>query len=1720
MKIKFIYSKLLFVFLFITTAYPVLSQVYPTSVTPVALGPCSIYFDDFYSAIKPKLQLNVQLHDQSIPSRDVYLSLKMTGPGIQIRSVPGVRPSGPLTLYSGQPNIVTGGDLADIFDFNRLIFSGITRQQLETNGRLPEGQYTLCFTIYDYEQNVVLSQEHCIVVQLALSDPPTIIAPACGSVVTQIEPPNFIFNWMLTNSNSQIDYANTQYQINLYEITTNTEYPAKAILNNQALLIWQSELLSSYVYNYTIADPVLETGKRYAYTIQAIENYPRTQIKNNGYSAPCWFYYGYPEGGEIPLISPEDNRMLSLSDQGTFIWERPANTISGQLVSYDFKLVKINTDQTAEDAILNNQAITTYTSNPGLDKKSAYTLSNERLNSFEKMKPYAWQVTGKSGQQIIAKSKVNTFIGPPPIENFYAANFLIEVTEITAYDTLTNLISGTGKTLLKESNPNYTSFRFNNVRLESIGNNKWLMIGGEIRDEILISAYTIQPKEITENGILTFQPDSIFITHQELRLGGICSWEIPLAMANNKKPILRSRYTKLQLANYSFTLGNEQPFFLREDYTFPLLEPYGFNLLVQKTSAIKVVQNKYDLGIEGFIELPSKVNDLIGTTVMVPFKNQQQLFYMEENNPNYTTEQIAFVANTNYGIRGKHYFIDISERKSPGDHRADSLWKGVYFQYAELIIPVDGDDSKQLISDRELNVSVYNDFADSNEFFVDPAGLTFKCTIPFSSDDTIKFNTFPSSSTVFLIDIQQNLFRKGHLTGDIQIPVIDTARFFPFTIPVTNYGFQKGNIDESLVDLEFVFNAKGAIEEQVEMKITRAVFKGNNRIEMDIDAAWTHFQTELKNLQGFTAWGNGNIGFDNPNTPASLNSQAFAKSGDYNMVIDYVGCGRDRNVYAFGVSAKMNMAENIAGENSAPVVNAYSMYVNPLLSGVFTGSGSDVSSVLPGFTQTDTSGVSDATQASTSNLSDDLLAYSEDAGIDIRDTSSVSDNKNVLISSNTIATLKTILEAAEMVILFIDEEKVGKARDYITVGYQALNSNLVQTAIDKDPKEFLDDLMLNALEGVIRRVNQPIINATTKATGKFRNFVNTKAVVPINNQIDSLVSKIFDKIQTQLINNIENDQAREAITAIVKTAKNSMVSQIKMSVANSFENNVTSKITNFIENAISKQITDFIAEQIRYMGVELIKNGKNANISINHIIQNAGNLFENLGDTIVDGVKSISLKNILNTGKNLVLDACNGIDWNKILQDIGRECASQGFNALVGDALSGMLNDENGIASSILKNVSFDFSNMGDKIKNGEIDKIVKFDPTYIKIQTAACDVEGMLKHTKDDPVYGDHWRAMVRVALKKPKKITIEALFITGKTSYSVPLSDNYVVPVDPSDEAAYQAYQEEQEAMASDTTIFSYWFASIDVEGINISLSPIPLSLYGIGGYAFHHMQRSSPTAPVEPCRQNKLGLGMKFKFYDTPVSGKIVQLDMQLEVVINQGAWSMEMFTFADVGNFKFKNTELPPLATCTGVIGYYSAIKTFKGQLDIKFNTSPILCAGGQMAFNFDGLNNKWFVYAGTQQNPIYAKLLCKDWLSITSFIEANNAGFSAGVNLNIDIKAKTPWIKLTAVKFRGFGEMYIKLDTYVDIDFDPKFALKEAYVYLSAGAAIGVDYEVAGGNTKRLTLAGISVGGYAHYKAAPEGFIKGGLRGEITIIGISCGFDMNVNYDLGSRSDNS
>jgi hypothetical protein len=367
--------------------------------------------------------------------------------------------------------------------------------------------------------------------------------------------------------------------------------------------------------------------------------------------------------------------------------------------------------------------------------------------------------------------------------------------------------------------------------------------------------------------------------------------------------------------------------------------------------------------------------------------------------------------------------------------------------------------------------------------------------------------------------------------------------------------------------------------------------------------------------------------------------------------------------------------------------------------------------------------------------------------------------------------------------------------------------------------------------------------------------------------------------------------------------------------------------------------------------------------------------------------------------------------------------------------------------------------------------------------------VRGTLIFTKDDPVYGDSWQADVFARVKVPNKdnpIEITAFFLNGKTT------------------------QQPQN--------FTYWFAKLSVMGFTIPLNPAPVIWYGVDGFAYSKMKRSNPTTVI-PDKTNKFGVGCKFYFYDQQSSGKTYMFDLGAEAEFNDGGFYIQLVGDASVLNYQ-KTTEgkykSPGFVTGTGTLGYYKTPELTKiaGNFSVKLNTEPIICAGGDVGLDLRG-PNYWKVWVGTQQNPIGIKILCKDFLSNTAYMEVSNSGFQAGLAMNVALSAKSPWLEFTGIKVRGFADLNFGYNAHTSISWDPTFTINEASISAWLSADIGIDYETPA-TSNSLTLAGISLSGTLTYKSQPDSELHGSMSGSITVIGFSLGFNTPINYSLSKK----
>lgn len=1679
-------------FLLLALSMKQFGQIYPSGITTTMYQPYTIFLDEYANPINPKIKATVVFTDFTEPSWDMYLKLRITGPNFTIESKPNLRPPQAFNVIPGVPFEISGADLDWYFNNDNLNFSGITRAQLEANNnRLPEGFYTFCFEVLDYETNRKISLPNCGSAYLALNDPPLVIAPVCGNAIENLNQQNILFQWQIANTNGNLNVASLNYQIDIYEVNNNYSNPQNAIINNQALPIWQSQPISQNSFLYGPTEPPLEKGKRYVFTVKAIEQ-GKSQIKNNGFSQACWFYYGYPEGGTIELVKPSDNHQFTLSENGIFAWKKPSNVInSTQMVGYNIQIAPLYDGQDPENAIINNSPFYQYYIPASTSLSKTTIIPTEDMMRLQRMKPYVWQIKGNSGQQEIAKSPVYRFVGPPIIEKFYAGGFEVFVTHLNTYDSLTNRISGKGRIVLNTEGQN-PEFNFTNIKLDPIGNNTWVMVDGQIDDKIILNPYKLTPDSVIANKSADFIVDSIHVTLQNVLIGGFVSWKFPLGITGNTMPYFNAKRQNMMLAT-NYKLSSMDYNTLSQTYKYTLLEPGGFTMQVDNTSQVYVYNSNYNLRFNGVIELPPSVKDGINTTVKVPFYNAGQLFYIKQADIN-TSEGIRLVNNTSMDLKPRDYIFDFSEKMSPGDFAADSTWKGFYMSKSGLMIPVNAESSGQISASGQLSESIYNAANDSTQMFVTQNGLTLKASTAYNPvGDTLRFNTFPAVDNHFRISITDNYVNLSHLTGKIQVPVLDTAGAFPYFIKLDEYGFGTGYLINALNNYTFTFNASGAQEQQINATITRALFKNNNRLEMEMNLVWPHFSLTLNQLQKFCAWGNGNIGFETPNGILPLTYQATGKASAYDIQTDRVGCGRVANVYSFGISSRIIMADDISGDVGAPIVNSYSMYKNPLLSGDFTtmafNMGNDSLSVNPDSIQ------SSVTDNLTTNLNQTLndLGVNSGGGGGGGDVSGGGGNSggNPIIPSSVYMDMLKVVTMAETFVQFIDSASRPKAQDYITVIKQILNSDEVKKLVNTSPEQLVNDLIMEAADAVVRKINRPIQNISDKACTKIRTAINHDVVLPVTSRIDSIIGKALDRVRDRIVDAIgdEDETIKNIVKATVNTVKTELCNEIRISINTAVETNVTSKITGFIQVGITGKVTGFVNSEIKTIANNIIQTGVGNSVNLNNIIQNAETLFKDIGDTIADAVKSINLNTIKNTTENVADDIVEGIDFNRIGENILSSLASQGVSALITNVIKDQLGDVGGgIAAAALSSVKFDFSNMGDKLKNGQIDQIVKFDFTNIYITTSAADIQGQLKFTKDDPIYGDSFQAMVMVKVKVPKKenpITGTLKFINGKTTQG---------------------------------EVFPYWFFSGKILGLGLKLGSIPFTIDGFEGTVYSKMKRVGQSDPT-PFKDNKYGVGARMFLFDTPTAGKIIIFDVGLDVIINNGGFAIELNGNANIGNLKANNSapgaSLFSVATATGYIGYYSEEKRFQGAFGVKFNTAPLLCAGGEMGVKVDGMNHTWQVYIGKKATPVEAKILCKDNLKSGGYFDMKNSGIEAGFFLNVAVDAETPWIGGDNLKVKGWAYFGFGIDAYTTVSFEPSFKINEAYISVWANAGIGFDYQTPI-NSGSVTIAGVSLSGSLLYINHERAEVHGQMDGSVTILNIDFGVGMRVDYDIDNK----
>lgn len=1659
---------ILSVLFFIGNLLPVIAQQnFPVKVNTTINPPYSPYFEDYFSPLSNKWESTILFNDFSEPEWEVKLKFSIESNKVRIQTRQDFIPSQPIRIFPGVPTTISGADLSPYFQYQNLNLAGVTAQSISQNGRLPEGFYNFCIEVLDYKTGTPLSLKSCYSFWIQLNDEPISITPVCGSVVKPNPTQNIAFQWHQSNAVSP-NSLGTEYNLTLYEITDFTINPLNAIQNNKVLKIFESGFLNQNTYIYDMTAPVLDVGKKYIYTIQARDIEGKDVFKNKGVSQPCWFWYGYQVNGNISIQQPLNGAGFSLSDPLYFKWSSPDKLLNNQSFNYYLKIVKFDTTQVPEDAMISNPVWYEETTNI-TNRRYPYDILLKR--KLDPQANYAWQVTAYSEGQVIASSPVYTFKGPGVIEEFRAGMQTVKVK--TTFNQNLNDLSGVATVTLSEDGKTQ-DVSFSHLRIIDVAG-RYVLDNGSIEADLEDTTLIALNPAKSENKEAYFHPKRFRLNKESLDLYGNVTWEIPHPVTSFKKAYATSVFTWI---NYDIMKlrGNAV---LNSKNQFILLDPYEFNINLHTSSDFLIGENTYYLRFDGDVVFTEAIKgtDITAGKVKIPFSQAAQLFYIINNDVNLSNNIMA-LANSNLVIAPASYIIDLSETQSPPKLSENLFWKGVYFPKYKIQYNSDADKFGQLVFTKPLEQLVEQTPSDNNINWIDATGLNFFLFKKFASSDLTTFNKFPSLLNTLKIEVQKNTIKNSVLSGSIIIPFISTSKRHPFTCPISNNGFEPGYLD-SLDASAFTFN-KGAGEQEVNITITRAVFADRERLDLTLDLDWPYLNVSQKSLTGFKAWGNYNIGFVFPNGSMLLTNQISGSISSYPVTFDGIGAGNSNGAYAFALTGKAVIAEDISGESGPPVVNVYSTAPNSLLPQtpyVAPSEPDKVASIIS-IPQTQNS-----YEDNINIIANDFRKQLYQSSTRVTSVDATDENLTEVLTTPTTSQVSI-------------EEVIDKPRTQRKdTSWASINFSINQKALVDEIYAAVSIAMAQPLtQGITASVDSQVVKVTHRVD-KFRDSLSAKVGRYINRMVDSLALKVIAKLKKP------DFDPTDQVTGIASKVSENLSKEIKGNISKSVDNNITRPFRSFFNTEISVRANNYIEIQIRKMVLDAGEGKLNFNGIVGNLIDGLPILLHGVGN---DAFGMISMSNMERTMGKIGKDAIGGIrikDIDKLLlraidaeaSYIVSKALSNKASEAVNNLANKLINDEGNVSASAGIGVKMNFANLGRNLKEGRVDKIVKLDAVSVALNTKFVSFGGLLHYTPSDPTYGNIWKGGVSLNVKLPKKFMLEGIYVSGRkeeTSYwfcqisGVDADKNGKVKLgEPMDRSA--------KALSS---------------AVNLG----PVELVGASGRLYYHM-KDEPGKPIVPDANTNYGAGVNFVFFDASSHGMAFRLAVGANVEIKgDGNYVIDFEGDMQAGN---KNPQVrtpdPTMMGGGGIkLNYNSAEQHFlgKGWMVIK---NDAVCAKGNIAV--DVKPGFWSVQVGHREDMIMVTPGCNGWGAV-GWVGVNTTTANAGLGLSyslyhrigLDVGPVGGGINIDAGLAAGIQAV---------IQYRPKINLMEAGIFVQAWANIGIDWHTAV-KSGYINLVGINLqGDLLMTFAPPPTKLKGLLRGHVEVLCFGVDFDAGFEKTL-------
>ncbi|MCX6271327.1 MAG: hypothetical protein NTU44_08950, partial [Bacteroidetes bacterium] len=215
--------------------------------------------------------------------------------------------------------------LQSFLDFNSVSYHGITMTQIQ-NGSLPEGEYRICVTAYDYNTLQPLSDINVSgcsnPIYIRQLDPPVWVTPTCGTTLTVMTPQNIPFTWQMLGVAGNT--SNLRYKFRLVEVPENSD--PNNVMITTTTPYFESEDLTMSTLLYSATYPPLEAGKNYAVMVTVSDETGQYSFRNNGKSEVCMFTYGSPPASlTLTVVYPASESWMPFNFFPIIVYWDPYN---------------------------------------------------------------------------------------------------------------------------------------------------------------------------------------------------------------------------------------------------------------------------------------------------------------------------------------------------------------------------------------------------------------------------------------------------------------------------------------------------------------------------------------------------------------------------------------------------------------------------------------------------------------------------------------------------------------------------------------------------------------------------------------------------------------------------------------------------------------------------------------------------------------------------------------------------------------------------------------------------------------------------------------------------------------------------------------------------------------------------------------------------------------------------------------------------------------------------------------------------------------------------------------------------------------------------------------------------------------------------------------------------------------------------------------------------